>query len=131
MNAYDDHSEHDIPFGEQPELQTEQATAVIVKVENRPKDLTKGQRPHVVIVWNSNEHTELFVMAVLMEVCGKSKEDAFQTTMKIHHEGKAPVIGGLLEYCELKRDQIATFRDRFIIENGGPNTPLNVTIAEA
>jgi len=120
--------EHDIPFG-QPELQPDKATAVILK--DRPKDETKGQRPHVVLVWNDQEHSELFVIGVLMEVCKMNLQQAIQTTMKIHAEGKAAVIGGLLEYCELKRDQIATFRDALVISMGGPNVPLNVTVAEA
>lgn len=128
MNSRNQHSEHDIPFGE---LQPDKATEVIVKVEDKTKDLTKGQRPHVVLVWNDEEHSAEFVIGVLMEVCKLSLQDAIQTTFKIHTEGKAAVISGLLEYCELKRDQIATFRDAVIIAAGGPNIPLNVTVAEA
>lgn len=129
-------SEHDVPLGIDDQAAdaataVEEATDIRVKVAEQPKDLTKGQRDHVVLVWNDEEHTEVFVMAVLMEVCKMTQQQAFETTMKIHTEGKAPVYRNLLEPCELKRDQIATFRDRWIIENGGPNLPLNVTVAEA
>ena len=107
----------------------EEATDIRVKVKNDPR--TRGQRDHVVILWNDNEHTEVFVMEVLMQVCKMTQEQAFETAMKVHNDGKAPVYRGLLEHCELKREQIATFRDKFIVENGGPNLPLNVTVAEA
>lgn len=129
-------SEHDIPTGlddeaSQAATAVEEATDIRVRVQELPKDLTRGQRDHVVLVWNDDEHTEMFVMAVLMEVCKMNQEQAFKTAMQIHEEGKAPVYRGLLEPCELKRDQIATFRDKFVVENGGPNLPLNVTVAEA
>jgi len=127
-------SKHDIPTGlddeaSQAATAVEEATDIRVKVKNDPR--TRGQRDHVVLLWNDDEHTEVFVMAVLMEVCKMTKEQAFETAMKVHNEGKAPVYRGLLEPCELKREQIATFRDKFIVENGGPNLPLNVTVAEA
>jgi hypothetical protein len=40
----------------------EDATDIRVRTKERPKDLTKGQRDHVVLLWNDNEHTGLFVM---------------------------------------------------------------------
>jgi ATP-dependent Clp protease adapter protein ClpS len=129
-------SEHDIPTGFDEQASraataVEEATDIRVKVEERPKDLTKGQRDHVVLLWNDNEHTELFVMAVLMQVCKMTEQEAYKAAMTVHEEGKAPVWRGLLEHCELKRDQISTFRDAWMIENGGPNLPLNVTVVEA
>lgn len=129
-------SEHDIPAGldyeaSQAATAVEEATDIRVKVEAKNDPRTRGQRDHVVLLWNDDEHTEVFVMAVLMEVCKMTQEQAFETAMKVHNEGKAPVWRGLLEPCELKREQIATFRDKFIVENGGPNLPLNVTVAEA
>jgi ATP-dependent Clp protease adapter protein ClpS len=60
-----------------------------------------------------------------------TQEQAFESMMKVHKEGKCPVWQGLLEHCELKREQIATFRDKIMIQLGGPSLPLNVTIAEA
>lgn len=124
--------EHNLPI-ELDEEATKAATAVEEATQTRVRvvERPKGQRDHVVIVWNDDEHTEVFVMTVLMEVCKMSKEEAFKTVMQIHEEGKAPVWRGMLEHCELKREQIATFRDRLVVELGGPSIPLNVTVVEA
>jgi ATP-dependent Clp protease adaptor protein ClpS len=109
----------------------EEATNIGVRVRELPKNLTKGQRPHVVIVYNDEEHSFEFVILVLMEVCKMSQDEAIEAALMIHDEGKAPVFSGLLEVCELKRDQIATFRDELAIQAGAPNLPLNVVVAEA
>ena len=127
-------SEHDIPIGldeaaSNAATAVEEATDIRVKVKNDPR--TRGQRDHIVLLWNDDEHTVLFVMAVLMEVCKMTQEQAYKAAMTVHEEGKAPVWRGLLEHCELKRNQITTFRDAWMIENGGPNLPLNVTVVEA
>lgn len=129
-------SDHDFPLGLDNEAsaaatEVEKATSTRVKTEERPKDLTRGKRDHVVILWNSEEHSFGFVIGVLMEVCKMTEEDAGETAFKVHKEGKAAVYHGLLEHCELKRDQLSTFRDKAVIEAGGPNIPLNVTVAEA
>ena len=104
------------------------AVATEVEVNQKVETLP----PHVVIVWNDDEHTIEFVVAVLMEVCKMTPEDATETTLKIAEEGKAAVWKGHKELAELKRDQIATFRDNDLIKlTGAPNVPLNVTIARA
>ena len=100
--------------------------SVLDEVSNKVEHL----KPYVVIVWNDEEHSALFVMGVLMEVCKMSKEEAVKATLAIHEDGKAPVWKGHKELAELKRDQIATFRDEELVAQGAPNVPLNVTIAE-
>lgn len=119
----------DNPF----ELETEQQRAeprIGIAVKEREENKVEPMRPHVVLVWNDEEHSAEFVILVLMKVCGMKAADAIETTVKIHHEGKAPVWRGFKEHAEFKRDQIATFRDEVLIRMGAPNLPLNVTIAE-
>ena len=135
MKNQANNSEHDIPFGNDEAAfdaatQNEAAVGTIVRVADKPKDLTKGQRPHVVIVWNSDVHSVEFVLLVLMKVCKMTKEAAVQATITIHKEGCAPVWRGLLEECELKQEQLRTFRDPFVIEAGCPSVPLEVTVNE-
>lgn len=130
-------SEHDIPFGvgeqriDGPNFSAPAAVGTRIRVSERTKDMTKGQRPHVVIIHNDDEHTPRFVVAVLMEVCKMTEHQAVQTTIKIHHEGEAVVWQGLVEHCELKREQIATFgKDDLAIMAGAPAIPLNVIVRE-
>lgn len=91
------------------------------KVEHLP--------PHVVLLWNSDVHTPEFVVNLLMEVCKMSKDEAVKATLEVHEEGKSVVFRGHLELCELKVEQIQTFRDELAIKAGAPNIPLEATIA--
>lgn len=104
----------------------ENQTSVLDEVSEKVDYL----KPYVVIVWNDEEHSALFVANVLMEVCKMNQEEATKAVLAIHEEGKAPVWKGHKELAELKRDQIATFRDEELVAQGAPNVPLNVTIAE-
>jgi len=102
---------------------------VIVETEIEVKDKVETLRPHVVIVWDDNEHSIEFVIDVLMEVCKMSKDEAIKTTIEIYQEGKAVVWRSHKELAELKRDQIATFRDARLQQLiNAPNVPLNVTV---
>ena len=64
---------------------------------------------HNVILWNDEHHTFDYVMKMLQEVCGQSKEAAFRLTEQVHDEGKAIVYTNHLELAELKRDQITAY----------------------
>jgi ATP-dependent Clp protease adaptor protein ClpS len=90
---------------------------------NKPK----RQPPYAVIVHNDEEHTFLYVIDILMKVCGHPKEKAFVLTNQVHHAGKAVVWSGALEVAELKRDQIRGFGPDFYAEKT-VRFPLGVTI---
>jgi ATP-dependent Clp protease adapter protein ClpS len=143
MNPMNSHSEHDVPFGEVHQFLTgpiidaafQNATATVVATSERtdPKTnpKTKGQRPHVVIVYNDDEHTPEFVVTVLMEVCKMDQDQAIEATVKIHNEGQAAVWHGLMEHCELVREQIESFnKDDAAIAAGCAPCPLKVEVRE-
>ena len=87
-------------------------------------------KPHAVILWNSDVHSVLFVVAVLQEICKMTEKDALLAAKEVHEKGKAAVFHGHKELCELKVEQMQTFRDPLVAANGGPSEPLQLTIAE-
>ena len=99
---------------------------VLIAVDEQHE--VKPLKPHKVIVWNDNEHSDIFVVEVLMKVCGKNEQEAIKLTAEIHTKGKAVVFVTHKEHAEFKRDQITTFRDEYAIQAGAPNIALNVTL---
>lgn len=113
---------------EEPNVATEEP---VVEPKNRAReerrDKPKRQPPYAVIVHNDEEHTFLYVIDILMKVCGHPKEKAFLLTVQVHETGKAVVWTGALEVAELKRDQIRGFGPDFYAEKT-VRFPLGVTI---
>lgn len=113
---------------EEPVVTTEEPV-VTPKERTRTDSRNKPKRqpPYAVIVHNDEEHTFLYVIDILMKVCGHPKEKAFVLTNQVHHAGKAVVWSGALEVAELKRDQIRGFGPDFYAEKT-VRFPLGVTI---
>lgn len=114
----------------EPEFQNadKNEKAVATKVRNEERGKVETLKPHKVIIWNDSEHSALFVVEILMKVCGKNEDEAVQITKEIHTQGKGIAFVAHKELAELKRDQIVTFRDDLAIRAGAPNIPLNVTL---
>lgn len=117
----------------EPEFQADQneatvAVAVGIKVRVEERGQVETLKPHKVIIWNDQEHSDVFVVEVLMKVCGKSELQAFNLMLEIHTTGRGVVFVAHKELAELKREQISTFRDTRAITAGAPNISLNVTI---
>jgi ATP-dependent Clp protease adaptor protein ClpS len=80
-------------------------------------------RRHNVVLHNDEHHTYKYVTRMLQEVCGQTKEAAFQLTEEINEQGKAIVYTNHLELAELKKDQITSYgKDHEIPECKGSMT---------
>jgi len=66
----------------------------------------RRQPPHVVIVFNDDDHTFDYVIHTFQKVFGYSLEKAFGLAETIHLAGKALVWTGAKEVAELKAEQI-------------------------
>ncbi len=75
----------------------------------------KRQPRYHVILWNDEDHTYEYVIAMLMQLFGHPIEKGFQLAKKVDTEGRAVVLTTTREHAELKRDQIHAFgRDEMV-----------------
>lgn len=78
---------------------------------------------HNVILWNDDHHTHVYVMKMLQELCGHTREAAYKLTEEVHEKGKAVVYTNHLELAEFKRDQITAYgKDKTVAECKGSMT---------
>jgi ATP-dependent Clp protease adaptor protein ClpS len=83
-----------------------------VEEHRRPK---RQPRYHV-ILWNDDDHTFAYVIAMMMELFGYPAEKGFQIAQAVDTEGRAVVITTTREHAELKRDQIHAFGKDHLID---------------
>ena len=90
--------------------------------ETRPKDQDRPQRQprYHVVLWNDDDHTHLYVIAMLMELFGHTKEKGYQLAKEVDTQGRAVVLTTTKEHAELKRDQIHAYgKDNLVQECKG------------
>jgi ATP-dependent Clp protease adaptor protein ClpS len=76
----------------------------------------KRQPRYNVILWNDEEHTYEYVIAMLMELFGYSKEKGFLMAKEVDSRGRVVVLTTTKEHAELKRDQIHAYgKDPYIV----------------
>lgn len=76
---------------------------------------TKRQPPYNVVLWNDDDHTYEYVIAMVMKLFGYPVERGYQIAKTVDTQGKAILLTTTLEHAELKRDQIHAFgRDQQI-----------------
>jgi len=73
------------------------------------KERPKRQPRYNVILWNDDDHTYEYVIAMLMELFGYTVERGYLLAQEVHQTGKAVLLTTTLEHAELKRDQIHAF----------------------
>ena len=69
----------------------------------------KRQPPYNVVLWNDDDHTYAYVIAMMMKLFGHTFERGYQIAKNVDTHGKAIVLTTTLEHAELKRDQIHAF----------------------
>lgn len=101
-----------VPAVEPPAPAREQES----KRDTRPQ---KQPRYHVVL-WNDDDHTYQYVIAMLQQLFGHPPERGFQLAKEVDAEGRVIVLTTTREHAELKRDQIHAFgADRLLARSKG------------
>jgi ATP-dependent Clp protease adaptor protein ClpS len=94
----------------------ESAAAVAEPVETtvrKPKE-EKRQKPkrqpkYNVILWDDDDHSYRYVIAMMMELFHYPMEKGYQIATEVDTRGKAIVLTTTKEHAELKRDQIHAY----------------------
>jgi len=85
--------------------------------ESRPeKDRRPKRQPRYnVVLWDDDDHTYEYVIRMMKELFGHSKEKSFQIAEQVDKLGKAICLTTTREHAELKRDQVHAYgRDPLI-----------------
>ena len=69
----------------------------------------KRQPPYQVILWNDDDHTYDYVIAMLAKLFGHPPEKGYQLADEVNNRGRAVVLTTTREHAELKRDQIHAY----------------------
>ena len=86
----------------------------------KPANKPKQQPRQRVILWDDNDHTYQYVIAMLQKLFAHSAEKSYQLAKEIDVTGRAVVLITTKEHAELKRDQIhACGADRLIARSKG------------
>ena len=101
---------------EQPPVATPAATERSLPAPARPK---RQPRYHVVL-WNDDDHTYQYVIAMLQKLFGHPPEKGYQLAKEVDSQGRVIVLTTTREHAELKRDQIHAFgADRLLARSKG------------
>jgi ATP-dependent Clp protease adaptor protein ClpS len=84
------------------------------------KPLPKRAPLYHVILHDDDQHTYNYVIAMLVQLFGKTQQDAFRHACEVDQTGVTIVETTTLERAELKRDQIRAFgRDPLLPKSSG------------
>src|SRR5579862_3058883 len=73
------------------------------------KERTKRQPPYNVVLLNDDDHTYEYVITMLQQLFGYSREKGFLMAQEVDTTGRVIVLTTSMEHAELKRDQIHAF----------------------
>jgi ATP-dependent Clp protease adaptor protein ClpS len=80
----------------------------------------RRQPRYHVVLWNDDDHTYAYVIAMLRRLFGHAEEIAFRMAAEVDEQGRVIVLTTTKEHAELKRDQIHAFgADRLIARSQG------------
>lgn len=111
-------------------MSTTPNTVTVNVTDNATETNSKPLRPHVVIMHDSDSHSDVYVFKVCQEVFKMSAEDIVEVITLLCTEHKACVFSGHRELCELKAEQAMSFgRDMTAIEMGYESVgPMTITV---
>ena len=96
------------------------ATAALPAEKTRDDIAHKPQPRYNVVLWDDDDHTYSYVIAMLMELFGYPIEKGTQMAEEVDTTGRVIVLTTTKEHAELKRDQIHAYgRDNHIEECQG------------
>ncbi|NBX29901.1 ATP-dependent Clp protease adaptor ClpS [bacterium] len=83
----------------------------------------KRQPRYHVVLWNDDDHTYDYVVAMLRTLFGHPAERGVVLARQVDKQGRAIVLTTTKEHAELKRDQIHAFgADRLLARSQGSMT---------
>ena len=86
----------------------------------QPREKPRRQPRYHVILWNDDDHSYHYVMAMLKQLFGHPHERGFKLAEQVDRSGRAIVLTTTKEHAELKRDQIHAFgADRLLARSAG------------
>ncbi len=80
-----------------------------VKPRDDRKKKPKRQPRYNVILWDDQDHTPEYVVAMMQKLFGHPVEKGMQIAQEVDGRGRAIVLTTTKEHAELKRDQIHAF----------------------
>jgi ATP-dependent Clp protease adaptor protein ClpS len=75
----------------------------------KPATRPKRQPRYHVVLWNDDDHTYQYVVAMLQKLFGHPPEKGYQLAKEVDSQGRVIVLTTTKEHAELKRDQIHAF----------------------
>jgi ATP-dependent Clp protease adaptor protein ClpS len=87
----------------------EPAEQAVLKERSEKKQKPKRQPRYNVILWDDQEHTPEYVVAMMQKLFGHPAEKGMQIAQEVDASGRAIVLTTTKEHAELKRDQIHAF----------------------
>jgi ATP-dependent Clp protease adaptor protein ClpS len=77
--------------------------------KQKDRQRPRHQPRYHVILWDDNDHTYQYVIAMMQQLFGYPLERGFQIATEVDTQGRAIVMTTTKEHAELKRDQIHAF----------------------
>jgi ATP-dependent Clp protease adaptor protein ClpS len=85
-----------------------------------PRGKPRRQPRYHGVLWNDDDHTYEYVIAMLRRLFGIEPEKGFRIAEEVDQSGRAVVLTTTREHAELKRDQIHAFgADRLLARSKG------------
>jgi ATP-dependent Clp protease adaptor protein ClpS len=84
--------------------------------KERRRRRRKRQPRYHVILWNDDDHTYAYVIAMVQQLFGHTFERGYEIAKTVDTDGRAVVLTTTKEHAELKRDQIHAFGKDTLID---------------
>jgi len=98
----------------------EPVTETVRQRKERERRKPKRQPRYQVILWDDDDHSYAYVIAMMMQLFGHTAEKSHQIAKNVDTQGRATVLTTTKEHAELKRDQIHAYgKDGLIDECQG------------
>lgn len=87
------------------------------KTEAEKDRKSKRQPRYHVLLWNDDDHTHAYVIAMLRELFGHPVEKGYQIACEVDNRGRAIVLTTTKEHAELKMEQIHAYGKDDMVDN--------------
>ena len=86
------------------------------ETSEKTSEKPKRQPRYNVILWNDDDHSYEYVIAMLLQLFGHPVEKGYQMAKEVDTRGRVVVLTTTLEHAELKRDQIHAYGKDILIK---------------